>query len=254
MTSAMSVPAANADDVLRYVSAVPSALAMAGAVHDLGNLIQVATSAINIVARNVDMPVEHRKPLLDRARSSLDQAGALAREAMGLIRGRAPPAELTDVTNSLREVAMMFDARNDTDLLLHVQVEADLPRVSCSSLGLQCAVLNLLLNARDATTGRGGVSVIGRAVRTGATVAAIEVSVEDRGVGMSPDVIARALDPFFTTKSEGMGGIGLPMVERFVREAGGSLTIDSELGVGTRVAIRLPASCQSNREPRTAMS
>jgi len=54
MTSAMSVPAANADDVLRYVSAVPSALAMAGAVHDLGNLIQVATSAINIVARNVD--------------------------------------------------------------------------------------------------------------------------------------------------------------------------------------------------------
>ena len=254
MTSAMTIPAMNADQMPRDATAIPSALVITGAVHDLGNLIQVAISAVNIVARNVDMPAAHRKPMLDRAKSSLEQAGALAREAIGLVRGRVAATELADVTDSLREVAVLFDGRNDNDLLLHLQVEANLPDVRCNPLGLQCAILNLLFNARDATIGRGGVSVVGRAIRTGATVTAVEISVEDRGIGMSPDTVRSALDPFFTTKRDGMGGIGLPMVERFAREAGGSLTIDSELGFGTKAAIRLPACSYSDCEQKAAIS
>ena len=254
MTSAISASAGSTDPMVPDLTMMQPALAIAGAVHDLGNLIQVASSAVNIVARNADMPAAHRKPMLDRARSSLEQAGALAREAIGLVRGRVAPSEAADVTDSLREVAVLFDARNDTDLLLHVQVEAELPAVRCNPLGLQCAILNLLINARDATIGRGSVSVVGTAIRAGTTVTAVEIAVEDRGIGMSPDTIRRALDPFFTTKSDGVGGIGLAMVERFVREAGGSITIDSELGLGTKIAIRLPASNQPDCEPWIAMT
>jgi signal transduction histidine kinase len=62
---------------------------------------------------------------------------------------------------------------------------------------------------------------------------------------MSPATIARAFDPFFTTKAEGPGGIGLPMVEHFVRDAGGEIAVDSEPGVGTTITLRLPAASRT---------
>lgn len=68
----------------------------------------------------------------------------------------------------------------------------------------------------------------------------IELRVTDEGVGMTPETMARALDPFFTTKSTGLGGLGLPMVERFVRDIGGRLEIESSPGLGTTVTLRLP--------------
>jgi signal transduction histidine kinase len=75
---------------------------------------------------------------------------------------------------------------------------------------------------------------------------AIELRVADHGRGMSRATIARVFDPFFTTKADGLGGFGLPMVERFVRGAGGALTIVSELGVGTIVTLGLPAALPGN--------
>lgn len=71
-------------------------------------------------------------------------------------------------------------------------------------------------------------------------------------IGMSPITIARAFDPFFTTKGDGLGGVGLPMVERFVREAGGRISIESQLEVGTTVTMRLPAIARST-EPGVAV-
>jgi signal transduction histidine kinase len=225
----------------------PSSLAIAGAVHDLGNLIQVATSAVNIIARDLEMPAGQRRPALDRARGSLEQAAALARDAIGLIRGQTARAELADVSGCLLEITSMLDARGETDMVLNVDIEPDLPRVRCNPLGLQSALLNLLLNARNAMAGRGVVSVSASRGRGELVVETIEITVTDGGGGMSPEIIARALDPFFTTKTDGTGGLGLPMVDRFVRESGGSLSIDSKPGVGTSVTVRLPTVPNDNK-------
>jgi signal transduction histidine kinase len=218
----------------------PSALEIAGAVHDLGNLIQVATSAVNIMARDLEIPVGQRRPVLDRARGSLEQAAALARDAIGLIRGQTARIELANVSDCLLDITSMLDARGEAGLVLDVGIEGDLPRVRCNPLGLQSALLNLLLNARDAMDGRGVVSIRAARGRSALMGDLIEIVVTDGGIGMSRDTVARALDPFFTTKTDGTGGIGLPMVDRFVRESGGSLSIDSEFGVGTSVTVRLP--------------
>jgi signal transduction histidine kinase len=216
-------------------------------VHDLGNLIQVATSAVNIIARDLEMPAGQRRPVLDRARGSLEQAAALARDAIGLIRGQTARVELADVADCLLEIISMLDARGETGLVLHVEIEPDLPRVRCNPLGLQSALLNLLLNARDAIAGSGVVSVSARRGRGQLAAETIEIAVTDGGVGMSPDMVAQALDPFFTTKTDGTGGLGLPMVDRFVRESGGSLSISSEPGVGTSVKVSLPTVPNDNR-------
>jgi signal transduction histidine kinase len=216
-------------------------IAAAGVIHDLGNLIQIASSAINIIARTPNMPAIHAGPMLDRAKICLEHAGALVHQNIGLIRNRMIADERSSVAKCLLDVAALVEALDEPDLVLDIDIEPTLPRVQCDAIGIRRAVLNLVFNARDALEGRGIVRIEARAIWRGLTVAGVAIRVADDGVGMSPATIARAFDPFFTTKTDGLGGIGLPMVARFVRDAGGEVAIESEPGVGTTVTLRLPA-------------
>jgi signal transduction histidine kinase len=213
-----------------------STVAAASVVHDLGNLIQIATSAINILVRTPDMPALHAGPILHRARTSLDHAGAIVRQNIGVARDRAVKKAQSNVAACLMDVAALLDVMDEAELSLEIEIAGDLPDTRCDSIGLRRAVLNLVLNARDAMAGKGIVLIQAREIE-----AAVELRVIDQGVGMSPTVMARVFDPFFTTKNDGLGGIGLSMVERFVRNAGGAVSIESEPGVGTAVVLRLPA-------------
>ena len=106
-------------------------------------------------------------------------------------------------------------------------------------------LVNLLANACDA-------SPIGGYIEVHARVEAHEnvIEVVDHGTGMSPSVRARALEPFFTTKSAGEGtGLGLSLVYSMVMELGGSLTLDSELSVGTKVTVRLQTADELESAP-----
>lgn len=215
------------------------AIAVAGVVHDLGNLIQIATSAINIIARTPEMPAIHAGPMLDRARTCLEHAGALVRQNLGCIRDTGETR--SDLVACLADVAALVEALDHPGLVLTLEVEPGLPVAQCDPIELRRAVLNLVFNARDAMAGAGRIAI--RARRVGhAGVAMIRLEVADQGIGMSPATIARAFDPFFTTKQDGLGGIGLPMVEQFVRAARGDIAIASEPGIGTVVTLRLPAA------------
>lgn len=212
-------------------------LVVAGVVHDLGNLIQIAASAINILVRTPDMPTLHSGPILHRAQASLDHAGAIVRDAASGARGQIVTDRRSDVAAALAEVAALVDAMHEPGLRVDIRIGADLPEARCDPLGLRRAVLNLILNARDAIADAGTIRVDGRAVEGG-----VEICVTDHGIGMSRATIARVFDPLFTTKPDGLGGIGLPMVARFARGAGGDVMIESEPGVGTIVTLRLPAA------------
>jgi signal transduction histidine kinase len=196
------------------------------------------------VARSQDMAPTESGAILRRAKTSLEQAGALVRQTIGLIRGRSLPVGDASVTACLADVAALVEALHHTGLALEVDVEPDLPGVQCDPLAFRNAILNLVFNARDAMAGEGIVAIAGRTLWRGAHASQVEITVTDQGVGMSPGTIERAFDPFFTTKSDGLGGVGLPMVERFVREAAGEISIRSKLGAGTTVTIRLPAATQ----------
>lgn len=224
------------------------ALAAAAVVHDLGNLIQIATSAINILTRTPDMPAEHSGPMLDRARTALDHASTIVRENVGRLRDRTAP-QRCDLARCLSEVAALIGAIDARDALLEIALEPGLPALGCDPVALRRAILNLILNAREAMGGGGPVRIAARA-RTGA----VELCVSDRGRGMSPATIARVFDPLFTTRPDGRGGIGLPMVERFVRSAGGSIAIESAPGLGTAVTLRLPALSPSEPQSEEALS
>jgi len=116
------------------------------------------------------------------------------------------------------------------------------PRIRCSCLGLQNAILNLALNARDAMP-VGGTLTISALLANGPELPEIELVVADTGHGMAPYVLERAFEPHFTTKPLGVGhGMGLAGVRRFAESVGGRTRIDSKEGTGTSVILRLPAA------------
>lgn len=215
----------------------PASIATAGIVHDLGNLIQIASAAITIVERSPDMSPTHTGPMLHRARVCLEHAGTIVRQNVGHLRDRAMATRQSDVAGCLADVLTMVEAMDEPGLIFELDIAPGLPAARCDPVGLRRAVLNLVLNARDAMGGNGIVGIDARELGHGE----VELRVLDDGVGMSRATLARVFDPFFTTKTDGLGGIGLPMVERFVRDAGGTIAIDSEPGIGTTITLRLPA-------------
>jgi signal transduction histidine kinase len=216
------------------------ALAAAGVAHDLGNLIQVALSAIALAARSGGGPGDQTAAMLGRAQASLDQAGRLVRQTIGAMRDRADLIEEVDIGRCLQEVAALAEGLRGASMAIRLEIANSVPRVRCDPQALRNAILNLVFNARDAMAG-GGVVVIAARGRVEGDAPIAEVSVLDTGVGMSAETLARAFDPFFTTKSDGLGGVGLPMVERFVADARGRITVHSELGTGTEIGLLLPA-------------
>ncbi len=224
-------------------------VAFAGVVHDLGNLIQIASSVLSLVSRSPEMPAARRDPMLVKASTSLNHAAALVRQTLRVARGHPDGPALTSLAACLFDIRALIEDLWGPGFRLDIWIEVNLPKVRCEQLALQNAILNLIYNARDAMTDGGVVTVRACRSAAGTLREMVEISVADEGVGMSPDTIARAFEPFFTTKSEGMGGVGLPMVERFVRAAGGEIDVDSELGAGTRVTLRLPAIPDSDEDP-----
>lgn len=223
------------------LSDLPSGQSVAGIVHDLGNLIQVASSALNRVARDPSVSTAPAlEPVIASARTALQRAGALVRETVGRAAASHREPEHASVGACLSEVENLLRSAWETNVRLEVRAGRGLPAVKCDPLGLQNAVLNLVFNARDAMPDGGLITINAAAVRQGPAIV-VELRIEDSGIGMTRETALRAFDPFFTTKGTGLGGVGLPMVKHFAERHGGGVDIESVFGSGTTVILRLPA-------------
>lgn len=209
---------------------------MAGLVHDLGNYIQIASSAVRLMSTHADVVASGAlATILAQAEDSLERAGTLVR-----LSGRPAddlPADVLDLESCVMEMGplLRYAAGPGVRIRLHVGL---VPRIRISRIGLQNALLNLAINARDAMP-RGGTLSISALLSQGPEAPEIEILVEDDGVGMPEAVLARATEPRFSTKPSGMG-MGLHGVRTFVEAAGGRIAIASRPGAGTSVSLRLP--------------
>jgi signal transduction histidine kinase len=210
-------------------------LLAAGIAHDLGNPLASLSTELELLETETD-PAAMRASL-SVLRAQVDRMTRSLREVVDFARRRgSEPSEVRldeAVADSARLVC--HDPR-----WLNVRLELDLPRelppVHLVEDQLVLVLVNLLFNAADAIAGTGQVTVSARATERG-----VRLQVSDDGSGMSAETLARASEPLFTTKAERGGtGLGLAVCERVVREAGGQLSLESELGRGTRVTIDLP--------------
>ncbi|MEM1418072.1 MAG: ATP-binding protein [Myxococcota bacterium] len=201
--------------------------------HDLKNYLHV----IRVGAELLEEVPDAREDA-SLVRQAADDAATLARRLMRLGSGAsahtlAPPTPLRELLTRLEPVLRPFFASSQR---LSFEVDERLPPVAVDALELRRALINLVLNARDALGREGHVRIRAEAAATSGEVL---ISVADDGHGMSDEVLERAFEPGFTTKGDEGSGIGLASVREWAESSGASLHIDSTEGVGTEVRLTL---------------
>jgi len=218
-----------------------------GVAHDFNNLLSVMLNGVQILKQKLREPDELRT--LDAMERAGQRGATLTRQLLTFARQQP----LDQQPYSLNDVLLSFEAvlrrANRAEVAFELELAPDLPRVLIDAPQVEAAVLNLIVNARDATPNGGSITVQTRQISladgaVGRLKAGlyVTVGVSDTGSGMAPEVVRRAVEPFFTTKAVGQGtGLGLSQVFGMVQQSGGELAIESAVGKGTRVTLYFPA-------------
>lgn len=207
-----------------------------GVAHDFNNLLMIISGSVHTIRKGIT----GEKAL--RALQSIDgasqRAASLTRQLLTFARRqnvRPQPIKLSDRLDMLRDV---LNSGLGSAVSLTVDVADDVWDIAADPNEFETALVNLVVNARDALPDGGSVIVSAKNIPEKAQVA---ISVEDTGVGIPDDIAAKVFDPFFTTKAVGKGtGLGLSQVHGFAHQAGGTVGLKSVLGTGTTITIFLP--------------
>ncbi|MFC0385406.1 response regulator [Muricoccus vinaceus] len=238
---------------LRQADKMQALGTMAGGVaHDFNNLLTAILGSLQLAGKRVgDEPGLLR--LMRNATMAAERGSALTRRLLSFSRQNDLAPRTVSVNRLILGMgdllARTLGAPAGGTLELRRALAADPGTARVDPDQLELALINLCINARDAMSAGGTItlSTANAAVRADeipdlAAGDYVRIAVEDTGSGMAPEVLARVLEPFFTTKEVGKGtGLGLPMVYGLVRQSGGGLTIDSAPGEGTRISLYLPA-------------
>jgi signal transduction histidine kinase len=240
-----------AEDALRQAQKMESLGQLTGGVaHDFNNLLAVFASALQLLERT-GRPASPR--MLQAMRRAVARGTGLTRHLLAFSRRRPVNPESIDLTTHLMGMRSMLDGSLGGHIEVQMRLAPDVWPVEVDPGEMELAIVNLCVNARDAMGGGGVIGIAAENVGAGSDGASgdlVKITVSDNGVGMTPEVQARAFEPFFTTKDVSKGsGLGLPQVYGFAQQSGGRVTIDSAVGTGTTVTILLPRSSKTPVAP-----
>ncbi|WP_126173626.1 response regulator [Altericroceibacterium xinjiangense] len=236
------------EDALRQAQKMETLGQLTGGVaHDFNNLLQVVIGNLDLLRRKLPEDAERLKRAADNAMNGAERAAVLTQRLLAFSR-RQPLAPETisanDLVTGMSE--LLFHSLGET-IEYETVLAPDLWQIEADPNQLENALLNLAVNARDATPEGGKLTIETANARLDDEQAGappgeyVAISVSDTGSGMDPEMLNRVFEPFFTTKEVGKGtGLGLSMVYGFVQQSGGHVRIDSEPGEGTTVRIYLP--------------
>lgn len=230
-----------------------------GIAHEFNNMLTVITGTIEILAEAVkdNPPLSTITKLISEA---ADRGAALTSSLLSFARKQAlQPAEI-DVNELLEELAKLLLATFDKKIEIVTRLDGNIWLALVDRGQLSSALLNLAINARDAMSDGGKLTLTTRnvvfgvreAIAVGAGYAGdyVEIEIADTGTGIPQAILERIFDPFFSTKEVGKGtGLGLSMVFGFVKQSGGGIRVASAEGRGTTFAIYLPKANTSALRP-----
>jgi signal transduction histidine kinase len=240
------------DEALARVARLEAALAITGGtVHDVNNLLTVLSGNLYMLTELV----RDRSSLYEKvraARNSADKCGALMRELLTFSRGTDDQDQTICPSNHVKALEPLLRRGVPAEYGVEICNDCEPWSVVSTAAQFESAVTNLVFNARDALSGNGTIQVqvdnatvdvkLAERLRV-ATGDYVCVRVVDDGTGIPADILPRIVEPLFTTKQSGSGtGLGLNMVQRYVNQYHGALSIDSVEGQGTQVQIWLPRS------------
>jgi PAS domain S-box-containing protein len=220
-----------------------------GVAHDFNNLLMIVGGHVRIVKKLL-----HDSPRGLQAAEAIETAAkrgeTLTRQLLAFSRRQPLNPVVAELGQRIDALRALLANSLGSSIQLKTLVASDAWPVEIDVGELELALINVAVNSRDAMPDGGVISISTENVRlsrgqvfgdlTGDFVA---LTVTDNGAGIPQDVLSKVFDPFFTTKGAGKGsGLGLSQVYGFARQSGGTVTVDSELGKGTRVTIYLPRS------------
>lgn len=230
-----------------------------GVAHDFNNLLQVIGGNLQLLSREV-RGNEKAQARVEKAMAGVARGAHLSSQLLSF--GRRQPLEpkVVSVGRLIRGMDDLLRRTIGEGVQIETIVGGGLWNTLVDPTNLENAILNLAINARDAMEGHGHLTIeAGNAFLDDAyadrhaEVAAgqyVQVSVTDTGTGMEPEILAKAFEPFFSTKPQGKGtGLGLSMVFGFVKQSGGHIKVYSEPGQGTTVKLYLPRSNHAEDGP-----
>lgn len=221
-----------------------------GVAHDFNNLLMAILGSLEIVERRMQADPK-LTPFIENAVQAAQRGAALTQRMLAFARRQELKMGTVDVLDTVRGMGDIMERALGPAVFVTTRFPASLPMVHTDKAQLESALLNLTVNARDAMP-KGGPIVIAaermaKAEGPGKPRDFIVLSVTDTGEGMDAATVARATEPFFTTKGVGKGtGLGLSMVHGLAQQSGGMFRLSSEKGKGTRAEIWLPLAQQDS--------
>jgi PAS domain S-box-containing protein len=218
-----------------------------GIAHDFNNLMTVVRGSADFLLRQPDLPLEKRSRYLHVVLETAERATSLTSQLLAFARRQPLEPEVIDLSVRLDAASEMLQRTLGSMYKVELDLAPGLWHVEIDPTGLETALLNAVLNARDAMPDGGRLIVATKNVARDAGDL-VALSISDTGQGISPETLQRVFEPFFTTKPAGKGtGLGLSQIHGFALQSGGSAEIHSEVGRGTTLTLYLP---RTDKQPK----
>jgi len=215
-----------------------------GVAHDFNNILTAIKGSIAIAMKRAEAG-QDATAFLANALQAAERGATLTQRMLAFARKQELKLQAVDVIACVRDMANLLTGTIGPQISIATRFPLTLPPVLADRAQLELAIVNLMVNARDAMPAGGQIVLSAREAR-GDGAEGVHLAIADEGEGMDPETLARAAEPFFTTKGVGKGtGLGLSMVQGMVEQSGGRLSIDSTPGKGTTVGLWFPVAQQS---------
>jgi PAS domain S-box-containing protein len=219
-----------------------------GVAHDFNNLLMAILGSLELVRKRLAFD-PRITPLIENAVQGAERGATLTQRMLAFARKQELKVKPVDLATLVRGMLGFLQRSIGPAYRIDLRIPVGLPHVMTDANQLESALLNLVVNARDAMPNGGAITISARRRRPSdglpgpATADYLALVVSDVGEGMDEQTLSRALEPFFTTKGVGKGtGLGLPMVHGLAAQSGGRLTINSRKGEGCAVELWLPVA------------
>ena len=222
-----------------------------GIAHDFNNLLAAVIGGLGLLEKKAQLGEDETK-ILTMTKRAAEQGSDLVRRLLAFARKQTLEPKAVEIEDLRRTVSDLLTHTLGGLVQLDWTISEDVPAAFADQAQLELALVNLIINARDAMPDGGTVAVSTALLRAAegdiSGLAAgdyVSLCVTDKGMGIAPEHLEMVLEPFFTTKDIGKGsGLGLPMVYGFAKQSNGAFRISSELGRGTRAELLIP--CATN--------
>ena len=229
-----------------------------GVAHDFNNLLTPITGALDLLQRKYAAEDPRSARLIGNALLAADRAKTLVQRLLGFARRQTLETQAVDLGELLIGMRDLIASSIGPTIELNVRPAANLPAALADPNQIELAILNLCVNARDAMPNGGPLTIVVDEVAVGPHSQLrlrpglyVHLSVIDAGCGMDAETLARAVEPFYSTKETGRGtGLGLSMVHGLAAQLGGGFSLASEPGKGTRADLYLPVAAKGQARDR----